>query len=153
MTGRDPGATTAILGLAGILTTIGFVLVSGLGVTPDVIETETALRVSARGWQHEVRYASIDSVTLRRHLDGLQRRLAGEQSGAAYLGRFQMRPYDEVMLFVDANKKPFVVIHAGNTVTMLSSTDSASAVSLAERLAAAAARTTRSDRDHRDSDR
>jgi hypothetical protein len=117
------------------------VLASGFDLTPDVVETDTALRVSARGWRHEVRSASIDSITSRRNLDGLQRRLAGEQSGNVYLGRFQMRPYDEAMFFADASKKPFVLIHARESVMMLSSADSATAVSLAQRLAVASGRT------------
>lgn len=140
MTGRDPGVGAAALGLLGILTTIGVVLVRGLGVTPEVVETDAAFTVRARSWQHVVPYASIDSVTLRRNLDGLQRRLSGEQSGNVYLGRFAMRPYGDVRLFVDATQKPFVVVHAREGVTILSAADSAAAVAFAERIDAAAAR-------------
>lgn len=124
--------------LAGMLGTLAVVVVAGRGGTPTIEEAPDALTISSAGYSTRIPFASIDSVTLRHGLDGLQGRRNALQSGNRYAGRFAMRPYGEAALFVDALKEPLVVIHAADGVTIVSASDSMAAVRLAARLHAVA---------------
>lgn len=129
-----------LLAIVGVIGSVAFV---GRGTNPTIAEEAESLSVSARGYQQQIRYASIDSVTLRHGLDGLQGRRNGMQSGNTYVGRFAMDPYGEAMLFVDALREPLVVIHAKGGVTLISAKDSVGAEGLAARTRKAAERARR----------
>ncbi|MCU0635298.1 MAG: hypothetical protein MUE41_10545 [Gemmatimonadaceae bacterium] len=137
-TGVRRGGTDAMLaGLLPLLVVLvmGFVLLSGRSVTPSIVETADSLSVSSWGYARTLAYAAIDSVTLRRNLDGLGKRRDGMQSGNAYVGWFDLAPYGRTQLFVDAAKRPFVVVHPREGATVvLSAADSAAATALAMRL-------------------
>lgn len=117
-----------------IIGSMAVVLVAGLGVTPVITESRDAVTVEARGYRRVVPYASIESVTTRAVLDGVRRKLNAEQSGSVYAGWFDMLPYGRTLLLADARRKPFVVIHAHEGVTVLSAADSGSAMALVRRL-------------------
>lgn len=131
--GVTDGRVVGIL-LLGILGTLAVVLVSGRGVTPAVTESRDAVTVEARGYRRVIPYASVESVTTRAVLDGVHGKLNAEQSGNVYAGWFDMAPYGRTLILADARRTPFVVIHARNGVTVLSSSDRASAMALVRRL-------------------
>jgi hypothetical protein len=127
------GRVVGIL-LLGIIGTMAVVLVGGLGVTPSVTESRDAVTVEARGYRRVIPYASVESVTTRAVLDGVRRKLHAEQSGTVYAGWFDMRPYGRTLVLADARRTPFVVIHAHEGVTVVSASDSGSAIALVRRL-------------------
>jgi hypothetical protein len=124
--------------LLGMVSVMAFVVLSGFGFRPDITQSATALTVAAKGYERTIPFTEIDSVTLRRTLDGVGRRRNALQSGNTYAGKFEMRPFGTAMLFVDAANPPFVVVHARDGVLIVSARDSAAAMLLASELRRAA---------------
>ncbi|MCO4099191.1 MAG: hypothetical protein HEQ38_07255 [Gemmatimonas sp.] len=136
-----------------LLTIVGvmaFMAIVGRGTKPTIAEEAERLSVSARGYHQQIPYASIDSVALRHGLNGLHGRRNGLQSGNTYVGRFEMEPYGEAMLFVDALREPLVVIYAKEGVTLISAEDSVGAERLAARTRQTAASVRRAEFRRRD---
>lgn len=126
-TNPDFNFATALLPLGGIVATLAFVVFSGTS-TPTIELTGDALSVRQAGNSHTVPLKEIDSVALRWNLDGVGVKRIGMQSGSAYAGTFEMKPFGRTHLFVNTNRRPYVTVYARSGVTIVSAPDSASVV-------------------------
>jgi hypothetical protein len=110
--------TRLFIGLGALVLVIGVAIM--LSLRPATItRSDTTLAIRAAGFSATIPLAAIDSVRLTPTLSGLGSKQNGFQLGSVYAGRFAMRPYGSVRLFVNTSRPPYITVFARTGVVIL----------------------------------